>query len=114
MVVDFREGPSRDGPGQTGPEVGRRVPALVPPVPHRPGRGPSEKTEAPHAVASDNGTPDLTDPPCSEPEHRAADWAMPNATSWICGICHPTPEPIAGVAIRRYPDATATTHRRTP
>jgi hypothetical protein len=66
--------------------------------------GPPEnngQVDARQAVHSE--PPDLSDPPCREPEHRASDWAMPNATTWICGICHPTPAPVARTVIHRHP-----------
>jgi hypothetical protein len=29
------------------------------------------------------------EPACQYPAHRPSDWALPDATIWTCGICHP-------------------------
>jgi hypothetical protein len=47
-----------------------------------------------HVIVEDpGGLPpppvELREPTCARPEHRHADWAMPNARMWICGVCHP-------------------------
>lgn len=34
----------------------------------------------------------MKDPSCTDPEHRSTDWAMPDATQWQCGACHPPSE----------------------
>jgi archaellum biogenesis ATPase FlaH len=46
------------------------------------------------------GETPLKEPTCANPEHRPADWRMPNARMWICGECHP-PGMNAGVAVWR-------------
>ena len=43
------------------------------------------------------------EPVCAKDHHRSSDWAMPNATMWICGACHP-PSPVLGQVVYRHPD----------
>lgn len=43
-------------------------------------------------------TAERAEPTCRDPEHRGLDWAMPGATVWICGVCHPPSK-----TLREYP-----------
>lgn len=45
--------------------------------------------------------PELREPTCPRPEHRHADWAMPGATMWVCGVCHPPASPLAAYDLVR-------------
>jgi hypothetical protein len=43
----------------------------------------------------------LREPPCKRPEHRTSDWALPGASIWTCGACHPPPGGVQGIVRRR-------------
>jgi hypothetical protein len=55
----------------------------------------------------------LREAPCTRPAHRPSDWALPGATIWTCGECHPPPA-TAGVVWRRSLAERAATRIEAP
>jgi hypothetical protein len=51
--------------------------------------------------------------PCHYESHRATDWALPGATIWTCGVCHPPIAPLLGRVIR-HRDAPGLTYVAQP
>lgn len=70
----------------------------------------ADRNGPPAARVSPNGRAPIErrEPTCANPAHRASDWALPGASMWVCGVCHPPTAAVAGrVVYRREVDHAA-------